>query len=874
MFTRTASPRFPIRLATLAAACLVLTLTGGAATPVITGFTPASGRPGTQVTINGSGFSDAAKVEFGLNREAAFVRLSASQLIAVVPDDGLTGALAVTPVSGSVGYSAGTFYVTPRIDSFNPLRGSTTTTITIDGANYISGAGNTIVRFGSLTSAVVNVTAPTQVRASMPAGVSRAIIYVSTFAGTATSLVEFVSTTLPVIESFTPENGLPGKNVPVVINGANLLSASSVKFNGVTSPFTPTADTQISTTIPASARTGRITITGPSGIGTSQVDFVVGPTIDTLLPFNPLAGKPGETVVIYGNDFSGLTNVSFNGTLAGPGIQTAQNQVQVTIPAGASSGKARVLTTNGEAISPIDFTIGPLVTELSKTNGPVGSDVTIYGAGFELNATQVKFGTIAATPYSYPANNQFIVKVPSGATNAPIAVATALGTNVTPYKFLITTTIPLVDEFDPAAGPQGTEIKIRGANFLGATAVSIGGVPVLNPQVTADSLIIATVPAGVFSGPVRVSNASGTGVSGQTYYAPPWTTSFSPASNVVGQVVTLRGTNFAGATDFYFGPEPGRIISLLNNEVILQVTTNARTGPITAIAPGGTFVTTNYFTVLPRLVDAQPRLGPVGTIVLLTGTSFFSVTNVAFNGEEATFTVLSPQSIQTTVPAGATSGTIRVATVDGESFSPVFTVTTPGDLMITETLSTNLIEPGQLVIYTSVVTNRGPSIQSGVTLTNAFPSGLVPQTATPSQGGCSINGQIVACALGVITNGRIASVVVAASPNISGVFTNTVSVRSVEGDLQNGDNTARNGLVVASVAERTLSLVLLSAPKRTVLSWPGSFVPFTMQSISELGNTNVNWQNVGTPPTLVNGTNRWTNANPAAAQEFYRLRYP
>ncbi len=866
-----------------------LALTGSAATPVITGFSPAHGRPGTQVTITGSNFSDPVLVEFGDQRKAAFVRISNSQLVAVVPEDGVTAQIRVTPASGSVGTSAGTFFVAPRIDDFSPGRGSTTTTITINGANFLSGANNTTVRFGSVTSAVVNVTAATQLRVGVPAGISNAVIYVSTLAGTATSRVDFVSTTLPVIENFTPLNGLPGKAVPVVINGANFTPVTTVRFNGVSSPFTRTADTQISTTIPAGATTGKITVTGSNGTGTSELDFVVGPTIDNdppfFPPFNPMAGQPGDWIVVYGNDFSGLTNVSFNGVLAcgvafpNPGcaniIQTAQSQLQARVPVGAKTGPIKVLTTNGEAISPVDFTVGPWIDYLSTTNGPVGMDVVIFGAGFAQGATQVRFGTVQTAAPVFTAPTQFIVKVPNGATNAPFTVSTSVGTNVTPYKFLVTTAIPLVDDFEPKAGPQGTAIQIRGAKFTGATGVTIGGVAVVNPQITADTLILATVPPGVKSGPVRVSNGSGTGVSGQTFHAPPWVSSVSPLSGRAGDFIALQGTNLLEVQNVYFGPAPATLSSITANGLQARLPLDARTGPVTLHAPGGSFVSSNTFVVLPRIIDFQPRLGPVGSTVTITGTSFFNVTNVQFNGVSATHTVVSPQELQATVPVGATTGLIRVATVDGEAFSAIaFTVTQPADLRVTEVLSTNLATPPQLVTYTTTVTNAGPSIQTGVTLTNTFHPGLALQSAAPSQGNCGIAGNVVTCALGILTNNHAATVTITVNVISSGVFTNTVTVRSIEGDPQPGNNTVNNTLVAATLAERTLDIELLSAPPRAVVTWPSSPVPFKLQSAPEFLPTGAIWTAITPLPAPVNGTNRFTNASPTAAGRFYRLRYP
>jgi hypothetical protein len=99
-------------------------------------------------------------------------------------------------------------------------------------------------------------------------------------------------------------------------------------------------------------------------------------------------------------------------------------------------------------------------------------------------------------------------------------------------------------------------------------------------------------------------------------------------------------------------------------------------------------------------------------------------------------------------------------------------------------------------------------------------------------------------------------------------------VRSIEGDPQLANNSAQNTLVVATEAEQTLDVELLSAPKRVVVKWPFSSVPFKLQQNSVLGDTNVPWTTITPLPLPVNGTNRFTNAAPNAAGEYYRLRYP
>lgn len=64
-------------------------------------------------------------------------------------------------------------------------------------------------------------------------------------------------------------------------------------------------------------------------------------------------------------------------------------------------------------------------------------------------------------------------------------------------------------------------------------------------------------------------------------------------------------------------------------------------------------------------VETLPAAGKRGATVVLLGNHLTSTTNVTFNGTAATFTVVSDTEITTTVPAGATSGTVAVTTASG-----------------------------------------------------------------------------------------------------------------------------------------------------------------------------------------------------------------
>ena len=129
----------------------------------VSSFSPASGPPGTQVIITGSGFTAATTlVEFN-STNADFLVLDSGHILATVPNDATTGPIRIT-VNSTTGVSVSNFTVPPRITDFSPPQGAAGTPVTINGANFIS--GQTTVLFHGVASASVTVTAPTQLQAS------------------------------------------------------------------------------------------------------------------------------------------------------------------------------------------------------------------------------------------------------------------------------------------------------------------------------------------------------------------------------------------------------------------------------------------------------------------------------------------------------------------------------------------------------------------------------------------------------------------------------------------------------------------------------------------------------------------------------------
>jgi ELWxxDGT repeat protein len=189
----------------------------------------------------------------------------------------------------------------PTITGFSPTSGGRFATVQVTGTSF---TGATDVRFNG-TSATFSVVTPTVITTTVPAAASTGPISVTTPGGTATSASSFTvtSTPAPTITSFSPTAGVAG--TPVTITGTNFTGVTAVAFAGVSATFTVDSATQISTTVPAAARSGSITVTGPGGTAVSTMF-----TVPTAFAVGKIA-EIASGSVYFGADFPGSGATGF-----------------------------------------------------------------------------------------------------------------------------------------------------------------------------------------------------------------------------------------------------------------------------------------------------------------------------------------------------------------------------------------------------------------------------------------------------------------------------------------------------------------------------------------------------------------------------------
>jgi hypothetical protein len=153
--------------------------------PVISGFTPTSGKVGASVAITGSGLSGTSSVKFN-GAAATFTVTSNTAITATVPSAASTGKIAVT-VSGTITKSTTSFSVIPTIGGFSPTSGRPGTVVAISGTGFTHA---TKVLFAGV-AATYSVTSPTKINATVPSAAPTGKITVRTAGGSATSASKF-----------------------------------------------------------------------------------------------------------------------------------------------------------------------------------------------------------------------------------------------------------------------------------------------------------------------------------------------------------------------------------------------------------------------------------------------------------------------------------------------------------------------------------------------------------------------------------------------------------------------------------------------------------------------------------------------------------
>jgi hypothetical protein len=651
-------------------------------------ISPSIGPVGTQVTISGTGFGasqGSSTVQFNSVNAASIQSWSPSQIVATVP---ATASGPVRVTAGGVN-SNNTLVFTvpePRIDSVSPSSGPIASQVTISGANFGAFKGSSFVMFNGV-SATTSSWSDSQIVATVPTNAATGYVRARVNGVDNKEQVVFTLPN-PTVNSVLPASGVGGTQITVNGLGFGVTQSNSTIYVGdIPATVQSWSDTEIVALTGASTATGAVRVTVGGKLSNGNVYFTVPlPRVDSIVPDN---GVVGTTVVISGANFGatrGTSSVSINSTAATV-TSWSDTQIIATIASGTSTGSVRVNVKSVTNVGNIVFSMpNPVVDSVSPNSATVNSQVVIYGRGFgEFQGSS--FVTIAGLPCTVISWNdsQIRATVPATETTGTVLVTVGgVGSNNTVYLAIPK---PRVISLTPNSGPVGTQFAINGERFrptIGTSQVLFSAI-YGNVISWSDTQVIASVPVGGTTGPVRV-RLDGYGDESNNdviFTLPnPQIAGVAPAQGPVLTQVTISGTGFGsvqGNGYVRFSNQTAAITSWSDTQIVASVPTSATTGKVVVTAGGVSSNAEFYFNVPPPRIDAlSPSIGGVGTPVTITGLGFQATqgtSTVRFNNYTAQVVSWSDTQIVAVVPSGATTGAVRVTvnTIDSNT-DKIYTV--------------------------------------------------------------------------------------------------------------------------------------------------------------------------------------------------------
>jgi IPT/TIG domain len=245
---------------------------------------------------------------------------------------------------------------------------------------------------------------------------------------------------------------------------------------------------------------------------------------------------------------------------------------------------------------------------------------------------------------------------------------------------------PQITSVSPAEAFVGTQVSIAGTGFGNSQGSGVVWLGTAKGVVVSwsDTQVIAAVATGSSSGRAQIQQSGMSSNPVDFIVDTATVNSVSPSSAAPGTQVTISGVGFhavQGSGQLWLGTAMGQVNSWSETQIVATVAANSSSGYISVIQDG---LWSNFidFTVLgpPHITQIDPKSGPVGTTVTISGSGFGSTQSggqVWIGGTSANVTQWSDTSIQATVANNAVSGVAKVQN-NAWSNNIAFRVTTDG----------------------------------------------------------------------------------------------------------------------------------------------------------------------------------------------------
>jgi uncharacterized repeat protein (TIGR01451 family) len=437
-------------------------------------------------------------------------------------------------------------------------------------------------------------------------------------------------------------------------------------------------------------------------------------------------------------------------------------------------------------------------------------------------------------------------------TNTPSSTSVAAGSNITYTQIVtnngpaaspnttVTENLPANTTFVSATGPTGWVCSLITTTTPNTINCSETTAPALPSGNTATITVVVTVTAGTANGTIITNTASV--VSG---VEDPNTGNNNATANVTVASATQSDLSVTSTAS----PNP---VTDGNNISYAQIVTN--NGPAATTTNNAIFTdtiptnTTFVSLTVPTgwNCGTLPAVGATGTITCKNTTASFAANATAsfplvvnVNQGVSPGTPASPTTIVNTaninIPCSAT--TDPICTNNTAQTKVYIASGTEADVAIAKTASPEPVSQGTNLTYTLQVTNNGPAVAQGVTVSdNPLPAEVSYVSVSTTQGSCIYTAATtsVSCNLGSISVGGLVIVTINATANTFSSSTQSTNTATVSATTTDPNSTNNSSSSISTILSPTaVQLASFSAMPRqgggVLLEWK------TREEIRNLG---------------------------------------
>jgi uncharacterized repeat protein (TIGR01451 family) len=508
----------------------------------------------------------------------------------------------------------------------------------------------------------------------------------------------------------------------------------------------------------------------------------------------------------------------------GTGNITCTNPDVAKLAAGTFTLVVKVLASTGWGTQIVDVA--------SVTSGTSDPNLTNNSA---TATTSVTLSTLADDAIT---NTPSSTSVPAGSNITYTQVVTNNGPAASPNTS-VTESLPANTSFVSATGPTGWACSLITTTTPNTINCSETTAPPLPSGNTATITVVVTVIAGTANGTIITDTASV--VSG---VEDPNTGNNNATANVTVAAATQSDLSVTSTAS----PNP---VTDGNNISYAQIVTN--NGPAATATGNATFtdtIPTNTtfvsFTVPTGWnCGTLPAVGATGTISCTNTASFAPNTTASFplvvkvNQGVSPGTPASPTIILNTaninIPCSA--ATDPICSNNTAQTKVYIAAATEADVAIMKTASPEPVNQGTNMTYTLQVTNNGPAVAQGVTVSdNPLPPEVSYVSVSTTQGSCTytLATNSVGCNLGSISVGGLVIVTINVTANTFSSSTQSTNTATVSATTTDPNTTNNSSSSISTILSPTaVQLASFSAMPRqgggVLLEWK------TREEIRNLG---------------------------------------